>query len=85
MTNIEDQLKVVRLFPSMVSDEEKDSFLSDFSLSEIEGVLKGLEKEKSPELDGWPVKFYLHFLSLLVMTYSKLWSNHVLMEGCLVH
>ena len=33
LTNIEDQLKVVRIFPTMVSDEEKESFILDITLS----------------------------------------------------
>ena len=64
-TNIDDQLKVIRLFPSFVLEEEKESFLSDFSLSEIEGVLKGFKKDKSLGPNGWPVEFYLHFFELV--------------------
>ena len=67
LTNIEDQLKVVRPFPTMVSDEEKYVFLSDITLSEIESILKGFKKEKSPGPDGWPVEFYLHFFHLIGM------------------
>ena len=51
-TNIEDQLKVIKIFPTYLSEEDTYSFLSDFSLSEIEGVLKGFKKDKSPGPDG---------------------------------
>ena len=63
-TNIEDQLKVISLFPSFVLDEEKVSFMADPTLFEIEGILKGFKKDKTG-LDGWLVKFYLHFFNLV--------------------
>ena len=51
-TNIEDHLKVIILFPTYLSEKDKASFLSYFSLFEIEGVLKGFKKDKSPGPDG---------------------------------
>ena len=66
-TNIENQLKVIRIFPSYVTEEGKASFLSDFSLSKIEGVLKGFKKDKSPSPNGWLVEFYIHFFDLVVL------------------
>ena len=64
-SNIEDQLKVIKLFLTYLSKEDKDLFLSDFSLSKIEGILKGFKKHKSPGPDGWPVEFYIHFFDLV--------------------
>ena len=39
--------------------------MSDFFLYDIEGVLKGFKKDKSPSPDGWLVEFYLHFFDLV--------------------
>ena len=64
-TNIEAQLKVVRFFPSFVQDGDIELFLAKVSLCEIEDVLKGFKKDKSPGPDGWHVKFYLHFFNLV--------------------
>ena len=65
LTNIEDQLKVVRLYPTMVSDDDKDFFLLDITLPEIESILNGFKKDKSPGPDGWPIEFYLLFIYLI--------------------
>ena len=64
-TNIEDQLKVIRLFPNFVQEEERKCFMADFTLAEIENVLKGFKKDKIPGPDGWPVEFFLHFFELV--------------------
>ena len=55
----------------MVMEEEKNSFLSEFTLTEIEGVLKGFKKDKSHGPDGWPVEFYLHFFELVRLDILK--------------
>ena len=39
--------------------------MSAFTLKEVEDVLKGFKKDKSPWIDGWPVDFCLHFFDLL--------------------
>ena len=57
-TNIADQLKVVRLFPHMTTDEDIEHFLKPISAQEVEAGLKGFKKDKSPGLDGWPVEFF---------------------------
>ena len=36
-----------------------------FTLKEVEDVLKGFKKDKSPGPDGWAVEFYLHFFDLV--------------------
>ena len=51
-TNIADQLKVISLFPRMTTDDDIDSFLKPISAQEVEAVLKGFKKDKSPGLDG---------------------------------
>ena len=65
MTNIEAQLKVVRLFPSFINGDERESFTCQISLDEIESALKYFKKDKAPGPDGWPVEFYLAFFDIL--------------------
>ena len=45
--------------------------MSDSTLQEVECVLKGFKKDKSPSPDGWPVEFYLHFLDLVGLDILK--------------
>ena len=59
------QLKVVMLYPTMITHEEAPSLIQPITLSEIEGALNSFKKDRSPGLDGWPVEFYLHFFDLL--------------------
>ena len=64
-SNILAQLKVIMLFPSMLSIEKARCFIEEFSLVEIEGALKYFKKDKSPAPDGWPVEFFLNLFDLL--------------------
>ena len=64
-TSIVDQLKVINLFLSFVQEDEVGIFLSNITLSKVEGALKGFERDKSPEPDGWTVKFFLWFFNLV--------------------
>ena len=65
-TNIEAQLKVIRLFPSFLQHHEDfESFTWQISMEEIELALKSFKKDKSPGPDGWPVEFFLDFFDLL--------------------
>ena len=57
MTNLESQLKVIRLFPTYISMEDKDSFSRPVSIQEVEGALKLFKKDKAPGPDGWPVEY----------------------------
>ena len=59
LTNIEAQLKVIRLFPSFLHQQEDlESFTRQISMEEVELDLKYFKKEKSLGLDGWPVEFF---------------------------
>ena len=51
-TTIEAQLKVIRLFPSYIFLEEKESFTSQIILEEVEQALKSFKKDRSPGPDG---------------------------------
>ena len=54
-TNIGDQLKVNKLYPSYISKEKGGVFTMEVSLAEVEGALKIFKKDKSPGFDGWHV------------------------------
>ena len=45
LTNIVAQLKVIRLFPSFISPEERESFTCQISLAEVEAALKSFKKD----------------------------------------
>ena len=64
-TNLEDQLKVIILFPTLTVEEDVDRFLDPITSQEVEAVLKGFKKDKSPRPDGWPVEFFLTFFDLV--------------------
>ena len=59
------QLKVIMLFPSMLSIEEARCFFEEVSLVEIEGDLKYFKKDKSPGPDGWTIEFFLELFEIL--------------------
>ena len=52
-TNIANQLRVIKNFPSFLSKEEGSFFTSEVSLGEVEGDLKSFKKDKSPRPNGW--------------------------------
>ena len=58
-------LKVIRLFPSFIPQDEVDSFTLEISMGEIETALKSIKRYKSPGPDGWLVEFFLAFFDIL--------------------
>ena len=64
-SRILDQLKVINLFPSFLTDEHKLSFCSSVTLEEIEVALKGFKKDKISGLDGCPIEFFLWYFKLV--------------------
>ena len=64
-TNIADQLRVIRLFPCMTSDDDIDCFLKPITIQKVEAVLRGFKKDKSLGPDGWSVEFFLDFFDLV--------------------
>ena len=58
-------MKVIRLFPSYILQEERVIFTTQITLEEVEWALKSFKKDKSPGPDGWPVEFFLAFFDLL--------------------
>ena len=63
--NISDQLKVIRLFPTFTQVEEVNCFLEPITIHEVEVVLKGFKKDKSPGPDGWPIEYFLAFFDVI--------------------
>ena len=59
------QLKVVMIFPKMISNKQATNLTCPVTLWEIEFALKSFKKYCSPSPNGWPVEFYLHFFDLL--------------------
>ena len=53
------------LYPKMVSDENACSLTCLVTLKEIEYALKYFKKDWTPDPDGLPVEFYLHFFDLM--------------------
>ena len=64
-TNIGAQLRVIRLFLTFTQDEEVNCFLEPITIQEVEAVLKGFKKDKSPGPDRWPIEFFLAFFDLI--------------------
>ena len=64
-TCLDHQLRVVMLFPKMISDENASNLTCPVSLGEIAFALNSFKKDRSLGLDGWPVEIYLHFFDLM--------------------
>ena len=64
-TNFADQLKVIRLFPTLTEDGDVDAFLEPITSQEVEVVLKGFKKDKIPGLNGWPMEYFLSFFDFI--------------------
>jgi len=63
--NIIEQLKLVDLYPQMVSEEESNKFCKPVTLEELKQILFHFKKEKSPRLDGWSSKFFFFFFDIV--------------------
>ena len=64
-SNILAQLKVIKLFPSMLTKEGAHCLIEEFSIGEIEGAFNTFKKDKSHGPDGWPVEIFLEFFDLI--------------------
>ena len=60
-----EQLKVVLLYPNMISHVDAPCLIQPVTLSKIESALHSFKKDRSPGPNGWPVEFYIHFFDLL--------------------
>jgi len=64
-SDINSQMKILQYFPRLFSEEEGNQGGYAITLKEVEHVLKGFAKAKSPGPDGWPVEFFLEFFDIL--------------------
>ena len=53
--------QIVQIFPRFFEDQESIVVGISVSIEEVESVLKGFSKYKSPGLDGWSVELFLEF------------------------
>ena len=65
----------------MTQVEDVDCFLKPITLQEVESILRGFKKDKSPGPDGWLVEFFLAFF-VLFGEELVLAAEHVRTEGC---
>ena len=65
----------------MTQVEDVDCFLKPITLQEVESILRGLKKDKSPGPDGWPVEFFLAFFDFIGED-LVLAAEHARTEGC---
>jgi hypothetical protein len=59
------QINTVRLFPSIVWEEDLRHLEKVVTKDEILEILRGFAKDKSPGPDGWTVEFFLHYFELI--------------------
>lgn len=64
-TDLLQQLRIVRLYPSFVSQRDAEQIGKAVNLEEIELALKSFARDKSLGPDGWTVEFFLHFFDLM--------------------
>jgi hypothetical protein len=58
-------LSAISLYPRIVQKDEVASLERVVTMEEILEVLKGFAKDKSPDLGGWIVEFFLFFFDLV--------------------
>lgn len=63
--SIAEVIRVAQFFPSFVDEEGNKAIMAPVSKLEIEDILKGMQKDKIPGLDGWTVEFFQHFFDVL--------------------
>ena len=49
----------------MTLEDDINCFLQPITGPEVDAVLRGFKKDKSPGPDGWPVEFFLAFYDLV--------------------
>jgi hypothetical protein len=73
-------VKVARLFPHFVEDDEQESLMKEVYEQELLVVMRTFQKGKSLGHDGWSIEFYLGFFDLLgndilkVVEVQKKWA-----------
>ena len=64
-TCLMEQIRVVLLYPNMISQDDAPCLTQPVTMTKIERALHSLKKDRSSGPNGWLVEFYLHFLDLL--------------------
>ena len=59
------QLKVLKNFPNFFFVEEGQKVGVEVSKEEVKATLAQFSKHKSPDPDGCPTEFFLHFFDLM--------------------
>ena len=57
--SIDDQLRVLKCFPSIVIDTQKSELDRLITLKELKEVMSYFKKSKSLGRDGWPIELFL--------------------------
>lgn len=68
------------IFPRFVDDEDAKELTEWVSLGELEAIIRGFQKDKSPGPNDWSIKFYLAFFDLLGQDLLKV-INHCSLTG----
>ena len=63
--NIEEQFKLLDLFPIMVGEEEAVTLYNLVTMEKLKLVLFHCKKEKSLGPDDWSTNFFIHFFDLV--------------------
>jgi hypothetical protein len=64
-TSIAEIIRVARLFPRFLEEDEVEPLTAPVSERELLEVLQSFQRGKSPGPDGWPIEFYLGCLDIL--------------------
>ena len=57
-------LRFIYDYPTMVNEEHSHHIMEPISPEEIKFEVFHMKKDKSPQLDGWPIKFFIGFMEL---------------------
>jgi hypothetical protein len=65
LSNLEEQFKILDLFPVMVSEEEAVTLYNPVTMEELKSILFHCKKEKSLGPDDWSTNFFIYFFDLV--------------------
>lgn len=60
-SNLETQLQVLKVMPHFFYEHDCISIYAPVTLTGIEGILKSMDKEKSPGPNSWSAEFFIQF------------------------
>lgn len=56
--SIVEVIRVAKKFPRYAEEEENKILMASMSRGEVKGILKSMQRDKSPGLDKWTVEFF---------------------------